>query len=752
MNVSIGKTTLLLFLSAFLIVETVAGGDTPSSSRSTEAIDRAVDSVLARLTLEQKIGQLVQYTSRWSDSLTGVGQGRADLLDRIRRGTVGSILNARGARLTTELQKIAVTESPTRIPLLFGLDVIHGFRTLSPVPLAEASSWDPIAVERSARIAAAEASAAGIHWTFAPMVDIARDPRWGRIVEGSGEDPYLGSVMAAARVRGFQGENLRADTVLLACPKHFAAYGGAEGGRDYNTVDVSERTLREVYLPPFREAVRAGAGSMMCSFNEIAGIPSSANSLLLTTILREEWGFGGFVVSDWNSLGELQTHGIAATQTDAARLALTAGVDMDMEGDAYWHHLAALVEAGAVPVQLIDRSVRRVLRAKFLLGLFDDPYRSCTVQREQSTILRPDYVAAARDMARRSIVLLKNDGGLLPLRSTVGRIAVIGPLADSKEEPLGAWAAAGDPADVVTLLEGIRQAVPQTTTIDYHRGCSIDTVGTAGFGEAVAAARRADVVIMALGESRAMSGEAACRSTLDLPGSQQRLLEAVVAVGKPVVLVLMNGRPLSVAWAAEHVPALLETWFLGVQTGPAIADVLFGAYNPSGRLPVTFPRTVGQVPIYYNHKTTGRPGALEEHYTSKYLDLPLTPLFPFGYGLSYTTFAYDNLRLSAPSVRAGDSVRVTVRVQNTGSRTGEEVVQLYIRDDVASITRPVRELRGFKKIALVPGETRLVEFLVTPDHLSLYDAAMERRVEPGTFTLMVGPHSARVLSQTLTVR
>lgn len=719
---------------------------------SDASIERAVDSILARLTLEQKVGQLVQYTSSWNDSLTGPGERRADILERIEAGTIGSILNASGARLTRELQDIAVKQSRTGIPLLFGLDVIHGYRTMFPVPLAEAASWDPSAVERSAHVSAIEAAAAGIHWTFAPMVDIARDPRWGRIVEGSGEDPHLGAVMAAARVRGFQTHNLRSPSTLLACPKHFAAYGGAEGGRDYNTVDVSERTLRDLYLPPFKAALDAGALSTMSSFNEIAGVPSTGNRWLLTDLLRKEWGFTGMVVSDWNSIGELVKHGVAETLAEAARMGITAGTDMDMEADAYWLHLPELVKSGAVPSAVLDEAVRRVLRTKFRIGLFDDPYRWTSTATERSLLLHPDHLAAARDVARKSIVLLKNHGQLLPLRKDLPRLAVIGPLADSDDDPLGPWSAKGRREDVVTLREGIQRAVSPATIVEYARGCSIDTVGTDGFPAALALARTADAVILALGEDRDMSGEAACRSTLDLPGSQQALLEAVVQTGKPVVLVLMNGRPLSIPWADEHTPAILEGWFLGVQAGNALADVLFGDYNPSGKLPVTFPRTAGQVPIYYNHKNTGRPGDADDHWTSKYLDLPLTPLYPFGYGLSYTSFRYDDIRLSRNSMTREDTLRVTVRLSNTGKRFGEEVVQMYIRDNVGSVTRPIMELKGFHKVGLEAGDSRDVEFVITQDCLKFTDHAMQYRVEPGTFTVMIGPHSAQVQSRTFTLQ
>ena len=746
-------TAILVWASCIAVPMTGMSADSPQNTptRSDASIERAVDSILARLTLEQKVGQLVQYTSSWTDSLTGPGERRADLIDRIRAGTVGSVLNASGARLTRELQDIAVTQSPTRIPLIFGLDVIHGYRTIFPVPLAEAASWDSAAVRLSARVAATEAAAAGIHWTFGPMVDIARDPRWGRIVEGAGEDPYLGTVMAAARVRGFQTHDLRAPFTVLACPKHFAAYGGAEGGRDYNTVDISERTLRDIYLPPFQAALDAGALSTMSSFNEIGGVPSTGNRWLLTDLLRKEWGFTGMVVSDWNSIGELVRHGMAGTLAEAARQSITAGTDMDMEADAYWLHLPELVKSGAVPQAVVDEAVRRVLRVKFEIGLFSAPNRWTDGAKEQSLLLHPDHIAAARDVARKSIVLLKNEGQLLPLRKDLSRLAVLGPLAASDDDPLGPWSAKGRREDVVTLLEGIQRAVAPTTTVDYARGCSIDTVGTEGFDAALALARGADAVILALGEDRDMSGEASCRSTLDLPGSQQALLEAVVQTGKPVVLVLMNGRPLSIPWADEHVPAILEGWFLGVQTGHALADVIFGDYNPSGKLPVTFPRTVGQIPIYYNHKNTGRPGNVDDHWTSKYLDLALTPLYPFGYGLSYTSFRYDDIRLNRSSMTGEDTLRVTVRLSNTGKRFGEEVVQMYIRDDVGSVTRPVMELKGFHKVGLNAGDSREVEFVITQDCLTFTDHAMQHRAEPGTFTIMIGPHSAQVQSRTFTL-
>jgi beta-glucosidase len=607
-------------------------------------------------------------------------------------------------------------------------------------------------VEHDARMAAAEAAASGVNWTFAPMVDIARDPRWGRIAEGSGEDPLLGSLMAAARVRGFQGGDPASDVSIAACAKHFAAYGGAEGGRDYNTVDMSERTLREVYLPPYKAAVDAGALTVMSSFNEIGGVPGTENHALLTGILRNEWGFRGFVVSDWTAITELIPHGVARDTLEAAALAFNAGTDADMESGAYRLFLPRLVREGRVTAALLDEGVRRVLRVKFALGLFDDPYHHSSVDRERSTLLSPDHIARARDAGRRSIVLLKNAGGLLPLSKNIRSVAVIGPLADDRADPLGPWDALGRPEDVLTLLEGIRNAVPSSTRLLYAKGCTIEGGDRSGIAPAVEAANNADAVVLAVGESSAMSGEAASRSTLDLPGIQNALVEAVASTGKPVVLVLMNGRPLSIAWAEAHIPAIMETWFLGVQTGNAIADLLFGDYSPRGKLPVTFPRTVGQVPFYYNHKNTGRPPVDTSKFTSRYMDLPTSPLFPFGYGLSYTTFDYSNLTVSPGVIDTAGTVTVDVRVKNTGSRAGEEVVQLYVRQDVGSVTRPVRELKGFQRIILAPGESRRVEFSLPARDLLMYDAAMRRVVEPGTFTVYVGTNSRDVTEGHFKVR
>ena len=718
---------------ALCIVVTLAlgGGVSATLAAQTPAPVRNIDSLLARMTLEEKLGQLNQ--------LSVDNQPSTEQLELVRKGLVGSFLNLTGAAATRDAQHIAVTESRLRIPLIFGHDVIHGYRTIFPIPLGEAASWDPEAVEAAARVAAREAAAAGVHWTFAPMVDIARDPRWGRIAEGSGEDPYLGSAMAAARVRGFQGADPRAPDAVLATVKHFAAYGGAEGGRDYNTVDLSERTLREVYLPPYHAALDAGAATVMTSFNEIGGIPSTASPWLMTTLLRREWGFRGFVVSDWTAVAELLNHGVAGTRADAGKLALEAGVDMDMVSRIYVNDLPALVRAGRIPMAVVNEAVRRVLRAKAALGLFDDPYHGATPERERAALLAPEHRQLARRVAEEAIVLLKNDAQLLPLGSRVRTVAVIGLLADDKVSALGSWPGRGDPRDAVTPLEGIKARAGSVSVL-YAKGCGITDTATAGFADAVAAAKQADVAVLLLGEAGDMSGEAASRANIDLPGVQPQLLEAIHATGTPIVLVVMSGRPLTIPWAAEHVPAIVESWFLGVETGPALAAVLFGDVSPSGKLPATFPRSVGQIPLYYNHKNTGRPTGPDK-YTSKYTDLPVTPLFPFGHGLSYTTFGYSDLRLSAPRIAPAGTLRVSVTVTNTGAREGAEVVQLYVHDEVASVTRPVRTLAGFRRVSLKPGEARTVDFQLTSKELGLYNKDMKFVVEPGKFRVYVGGSS-----------
>jgi beta-glucosidase len=701
-------------------------------------MDRFLDSLIALMTPEEKLGQLNQPGG--PESNTGPAAMVGTEAD-IRGGRIGSFLSVTGAAHTRRLQEVAVRQSRLGIPLLFAYDVIHGYRTIFPVPLAEAASWDPATVERSARIAADEATAHGVHWTYAPMVDIARDPRWGRVVEGSGEDPFLGSVMAAAKVRGFQGLDLGSDSTLLATAKHFAAYGAAEGGRDYNTAEVSERTLEEIYLPPFRAAVDAGAQSVMAAFNEIAGTPMHAHRHLIRDVLRRTWGFDGILVSDYTGVMELIRHGVAADSAEAGALAMRAGVDVDMVSDIYRSKLPHLVGEATVPESLVTQAVRRVLAAKYRLGLFEDPFRYSDTVRERLRTLTPEYLEAARDAARRSIVLLKNANNTLPLSKRLRTIAVVGPLANDAASALGPWAGMGRPEDAVSVLQGIRRGVAKGSRVLYAKGAAVTGTDTSGFAEAARVTRAADVVVLVIGENRDMSGEAHSRTSLDLPGVQQRLAERLVATGKPVVAVLMNGRPLSIPWLDEHVQAILETWFLGVQTGPAVADVLFGDVNPGGKLPITVPRTVGQVPIYYNHRPTGRPASEKDLFTSRYVDLPWTPLYPFGYGLSYTTFAYGNLRLSDDTIGVRDSVTVRVDVTNRGRRAGDEVVQLYLRDDVASVTQPVKALKGFQRLTLDPGERRTVTFTLGPDAFAMYDEAMRRVVEPGTFTVFVGGSS-----------
>jgi beta-glucosidase len=723
--------------------EGAADAPQPARSARDQTMDQFIESVLAKLTLEEKLGQLAQYRGRGTPTGPQVPEGGEA---EIRAGRVGSFLGVHGAAYTREMQRIAVQESRTRIPLLFAEDVIHGFRTIFPVPLAAAASFDVAAVERAARVAATEASVAGLHWTFAPMVDIARDARWGRIVEGAGEDPYLGAAMAAANVRGYQGKDLRDPLSIMATAKHFVAYGAAEAGRDYNTADVSERTLHEVYLPPFKAAVDAGVASVMASFNELSGVPMHANNVLINGLLRREWGWNGVLVSDYTGVMELIPHGIAADRTQAGILALGAGVDIDMVSGIYTEHLPAAVRAGRIAESVVDEAVRRVLRAKYRLGLFEDPFRHGDTYRESRLTLGAEHIAEARSLARKSIVLLKNasragGGPVLPLRKDLRTLAVIGTLAEDRASALGSWAVSGREEDAIPVLDGIRDAVPDTD-VRFVRGATVEGNDTSGFAEAVRVARASDAVVMVLGEHRDMSAEARNRTSLDLPGVQLQLLQAVHATGKPLVVVLMNGRPLSIPWLDENVPAIVEAWYLGVQMGPAVADVLFGDYNPGGKLPVSVPRTVGQVPLYYNHKNTGRPPSEEERYTSKYIDVPWTPLYPFGYGLSYTTFSYSAPRLSATRIAAADSITVQVDVTNTGAVAGDEVVQLYLRDDVASVTRPVRELRGFQRLTLAPGQSRTASFTLRPDDLAFYDQRLRRVVEPGTFTVWVGTSSA----------
>lgn len=715
--------------------------------RPDARMDRFIAELIARMTLDEKIGQLTLLTSDWESTGPTMRDGYKD---DIRAGRVGAIFNAYTAKYTRELQQLAVDGTRLKIPLIFGYDVIHGHRTIFPISLGEAASWDIQAIENAARISAIEASAEGIHWTFSPMVDIARDPRWGRISEGAGEDVYLGSLIAKARVRGYQGDDLSRPDTILATAKHFAAYGAAQAGRDYHTVDISERTLRDIYLPPFKAAADAGAATFMTSFNELDGIPASGSRHLLTDILRDRWGFKGFVVTDYTSINEMVAHGFSKDLKQAGEQAINAGVDMDMQGAVYIENLARSVAEGKVDVARIDAAVKSILEMKYRLGLFDDPYRYADEKREKATIYKPEFLAAARDVARKSIVLLKNKAGTLPLAASAKSIAVIGPLGNSKTDMIGSWSAAGDrQTRPVTLFEGLQARAPKGASVAYAKGASYafeDAGNDDGFAEAIALAQKSDVIIAAMGERWDMTGEAASRTSLDLPGNQQALLEALKKTGKPIVLVLMSGRPNSIEWADANVDAILEAWYPGTMGGHAIADVLYGDYNPSGKLPVTFPRNVGQVPIHYDMKHTGRPielGAADAKYVSRYLNTPNTPLYPFGYGLSYTSFSYSPVTLDKAAIRPGEPLTISVTVTNSGARAGEDVVQLYVRDLVGSVTRPVKELKGFEKIMLQPGETRIIRFTLTDADLAFTRADLSWGSEPGDYKLWVGSSSAQ---------
>jgi beta-glucosidase len=736
----------LLAKPATRAAQTAQEIDSTGWMKPDPAMDKFIAELMAKMTLEEKIGQLSLLTSDWDSTGPTMSKGYQD---DIRKGRIGSIFNAFTAKYTRELQRLAVEETRLKIPLLFGYDVVHGHRTIFPISLGESASWDMKAIEKSARVSATEAAAEGIHWTFAPMVDVARDPRWGRMSEGSGEDVYLGSQIARARVRGFQGDDLKRVDTVLATAKHFAAYGAAQAGRDYHTVDISERTLRDVYLPPFKAAADAGAATFMTSFNEYDGIPSSGSHYLLTDILRKQWGFKGFVVTDYTSINEMVPHGYSRDLKQAGEQAINAGVDMDLQGAVYMEYLAKSVAEGKVSTARVDEAVKAILEMKYRRGLFEDPYRYSDEAREKATVYKPEFLDAARDVARKSIVLLKNKDNALPLAATAKSIAVIGPLGNSKEDMIGSWAAAGDrKTRPVTLLEGLQARAPKGTSVAYARGAGygFDDAGKSdGFAEALALAQKSDVIIAAMGEKWDMTGEAASRTSLDLPGNQQALLEELKKTGKPVILVLMSGRPNSIDWADANVDAILEAWYPGTMGGHAIADVLYGDYNPSAKLPVTFPRNVGQVPIYYDMKNTGRPINPKDpnaKYVSRYLDTPNTPLYPFGYGLSYTSFTYSPVTLDKTAIRPGEKLTASVTVTNSGARDGEEVVQLYVQDVTGSVTRPVKELKGFEKIALKKGEKKTVRFTFSDADLAFTRADMSWGSEPGAFRLWVGPSSA----------
>ena len=740
---------------AFLLLAVSMNGyaQTKKHMDTKKPIEDRISLLMKEMTLEEKVGQMNQYNGSWDVTGPKPESGsNEEKYNNIKKGWVGSMLTVRGVKEVRAVQKIAVEETRLGIPLIFGFDVIHGYKTLSPIPLAEAASWDLEAIKNSARVAALEASASGLNWTFAPNVDISNDARWGRVMEGAGEDPYLGSKIATARVKGFQGESF-SNTSIVACAKHFATYGFVEAGREYNSVDMSNSKLYNTVLPPFKATVDAGIRTFMNSFNTLNGIPATGSVFLQRDILKGAWGFKGFVVSDWASIAEMITHGYAADAADAAKKAAIAGSDMDMESNVYVTELVQLVKKGSVKESVIDDAVSRILRVKFELGLFDDPYKYCDEAREKANIGSKANNDDVLDMAKKSIVLLKNDKNLLPLKKSGAKIALIGALANDKNSPLGSWRIAADDNTAVSVLEGMQQY--KNSALVYEKGTDvalnkqlfvdevkINTTDFSGFEAAKKAAKEAEVVVMVLGEIGFQSGEGRSRTELDLPGNQQQLLEEVYKVNPNIVLVLNNGRPLALPWAAEHIPAIVEAWQLGTQSGNAIAQVLYGDYNPSGKLPMSFPRNVGQCPIYYNLYNTGRPTDKDKNvFWSHYSDVEKTPLYPFGYGLSYTSFAYKNLKIAKPSFQKGEKIEVTVEVTNTGNFDGKEVVQLYINDPAASIVRPVKELKGFELIELKKGETKTVQFTLTDAALGFYDNDGKFLVEPGLFNVMAGWNS-----------
>ncbi|CAM3893982.1 beta-glucosidase BglX [Flavobacterium jumunjinense] len=728
-------------------------------SNKPDNIEARVDSVFQLMTLDEKIGQMNQYNGFWEITGPVPKEGQAAMkYENLKKGLVGSMLNVKGAKEVYALQKIAVEETRLGIPLLFGFDVIHGYKTISPIPLAEAASWDIEAIQKSAEIAAEEAAAVGINWTFAPMVDISRDARWGRVMEGAGEDPYLGSKIAEARIKGFQGTDLTSKKTVLACAKHFAGYGFAESGRDYNTVDVSEATLQNIILPPFKASVDVGVKTFMNSFNELNGVPATGNNYLQREILKKEWQFDGFIVSDWGSINEMIAHGYAKDSKEAAEIAINAGSDMDMESYAYIDHLKILIKEGKVEEKQIDDAVKRILRVKFELGLFDDPYKYCDEVYEEATVGKKEFHEGVLDIAKKSIVLLKNENKLLPLPKSGKKIALIGALASDKTSPLGSWRIGADDESAISVLEGMKQY--KDNQLVYAKGTDvaigrtqfmwetkINETDSSGFNEAITIAKQADIVVMVLGEHGLQSGEGRSRTDLGLPGLQQQLLEAVYKVNKNIVLVLNNGRPLAIPWAKENIPSILEAWHLGTQSGNAIAEVLYGDYNPSGKLPMTFPKSVGQVPIYYNYKNTGRPTMNEPEsvFWSHYIDEENTPLFAFGFGLSYSKFQYSNLKLDKTSVTNNEKIKVTITLKNNSSLKGKEVVQLYIRDLVASVTRPVKELKDFKMVELAANETKEITFLIDEKMLAFYSGNSKWETEPGGFKVFIGGSSDKTL-------
>ena len=753
------KKQICLYIFFLLLLSYKGIAQSKKYLDKTKPIEERISLLMKEMTLEEKVGQMNQYNGFWDVTGPVPENGSAeDKYKHLKLGWVGSMLNVRGVKEVKAVQKIAVEETRLGIPLIFGFDVIHGYKTLSPIPLAEAASWDLEAIKKSASVAADEASASGLNWTFGPNVDVSNDARWGRVMEGAGEDTYLGSKIAAARVKGFQGEKLDLNNTIAACAKHFAAYGFVEAGLEYNIVDMSNSKLYNTVLPPFKAAVNAGVRTFMNSFNTLNGIPATGNTFLQRDILKGDWKFNGFVVSDWASIGEMITHGYAKDGTDAAAKAAIAGSDMDMESHLYVKELVKLVKNGTVKESVVDDAVRRILRVKFELGLFDDPYKYCDEAREKATINNKANNDAVLDMAKKSIVLLKNEGNLLPLKKSGVKIALIGALANDKNSPLGSWRIAADDDTAVSVLEGMQNY--KENTLVYEKGTDvslgkqlfvqeikINTTDFSGFEAAKNAAKASDVVVMVLGEIGFQSGEGRSRTELGLPGNQQQLLEEVHKVNKNIVLVLNNGRPLALPWASENIPAIVEAWQLGTQTGNAVAQVLYGDYNPSGKLPMSFPRNVGQCPIYYNSFNTGRPVNKDQNvFWSHYIDVEKTPLYPFGYGLSYTAFNYSNLKISNTSYKRGEDVKISVDVKNTGNYDGKEVVQLYINDAVASIVRPIKELKGFELVTLKKGETKTIQFTLTDKELGFYDNNGSFLVESGDYNIMVGGNSKEGLT------
>ena len=740
-----------IFFKLFLIIALIFNYSCNESQSEKEIF---ISDLMSKMTLEEKVGQMNQYNGFWDATgplpKKGYEKGR---YDDLRNGLVGSMLNVTGVKNVYALQKIAVEETRLGIPLIFGFDVIHGYKTISPIPLGESASWDIEAIEKSARIAAEEAAAAGLNWTFAPMVDIYRDARWGRVMEGAGEDTYLGSVIATARVKGFQGNDLSDFSTIAACAKHFAAYGFPEAGRDYNTADINKYTFYKYVFPPFKAAVDAGVSTFMNSFNTLNEIPATGSKFLQRDVLKGDWGFEGFVVSDWGSIGEMIPHGYAKDGVHAAELAANAGSDMDMESSLYVRKLQGLVAEGKVDISIINDAVKRILGVKYDLGLFEDPYKYCDLDREKNIIGSKENNLAALDMAKKSIVLLKNESSLLPIKKKGQKITLIGHLANDNNSPLGNWRGAADSNTAVTVLEGLENYGNNSITYkkgvdlyygetNFHNRVKLNHTDKTGFNEAKIAAKSADIVVMVLGEEGFQSGEGRSRTELGLPGLQQELLEEVFKINKNIVLVLMNGRPLNLTWADENIPAILETWHLGTQSGNAIAEVLYGDYNPSGKLTMSFPRNVGQVPLYYNFKKTGRPGASSEEVTrSTYADVENSPLYPFGYGLSYTNFKYSELTLSSNEITRDDIITVSVKITNTGKVKGKEVVQMYIRDHYGSLARPVKELKGFELVELNAGETKEVSFEIDNSSLLYYTANDLWESEIGKFSVFIGGDS-----------